>query len=77
MSEKIFTNKKCKYYPCHDLNDIKGKFNCLFCYCPLYYVECLGDYNEVEGKKDCCKCTIPHEGEEAWYLINEFLSNNC
>jgi len=60
---KFFQNKKCKYFPCHTMEDAEEKFNCLFCYCPLY---CLGDdcggnfsYNK-NGIKDCSKCNLPH-----------------
>ena len=27
-----FENRECKYYPCHETDNI----NCLFCYCPLF-----------------------------------------
>ena len=54
---KFFCNKKCEYYPCHELNDI----NCLFCFCPLFNFECGGDFVITSsGRKDCSKCLIPH-----------------
>jgi len=38
---KYFENKECEFYPCH----IEGQ-NCLFCYCPLYWIpiDCEGKY---------------------------------
>lgn len=59
---KFFQNQKCEYFPCHQLEN-KTKFNCLFCYCPLYSLgeNCGGDfiYNE-NGIKSCINCSIPH-----------------
>lgn len=56
-------NEKCEYFPCHKTTD-KEKFNCLFCYCPLYALQdkCGGNfrYNE-KGIKDCTNCTLPHD----------------
>lgn len=68
-SYKFFSNKSCEYYPCHDLEEQ----NCLFCYCPLYYIEdCGGDYNTLgSGLKDCSTCTIPHISELYDYIIEE------
>lgn len=66
MSEnyKFVQNKKCEFFPCHDVKD-KENFNCLFCYCPLYVLkeDCGGDFSYKNGKKDCSKCTIPHTKE--------------
>jgi Zn-finger protein len=63
---KFFCNKKCKYYPCHELEDL----NCLFCYCPLYHFNnCGGNFTITrDGKKDCSKCTLPHIDYD--YIIN-------
>lgn len=64
-SHEFFSNKKCKYYPCHKgIDDI----NCLFCYCPLYHLEaCPGDpsFREKGEKriKVCTDCTFPHRAE--------------
>ena len=57
----FFLNKKCEYYPCHDLPE--EKFSCMFCYCPLYDMEnCGGDYSYTEkGAKNCKNCTFPHD----------------
>ena len=64
-SYKYFSNKECKYYPCHEGAE---ELNCLFCYCPLYSLEaCPGDYRYIEsnGKliKECTDCTFPHKAE--------------
>ncbi len=63
MSEnyKFVQNKKCEFFPCHKLEE--EKFNCLFCYCPLYMLgdDCGGNFTYLEnGIKDCSNCTIPH-----------------
>lgn len=58
----------CPCFPCHD-GVPREKFNCLHCYCPLYFAdECGGDYTYTEdGLKDCTPCTKPHEeGGHEW-----------
>lgn len=50
MSYKFFENKDCEFYPCHQMK----KQNCLFCYCPLYQLECW------DKSKDCMHCKYPH-----------------
>lgn len=73
QSNKIFTNEKCEYFPCHKIKD-SVQFNCLFCYCPLYFVPCPGTYTRLDdGKKDCSKCVVPHVGERSWEIMNEYL----
>ena len=70
---KIFTNTDCEYFPCHTIEE-GTQFNCLFCYCPLYFIPCPGDYKRLDnGLKDCMGCTLPHEGEKSWYLMIEWL----
>ena len=75
-SHRFFENRDCKYFPCHKgLSD----FNCLFCYCPLNYMEkCPGNplYIEVSGNviKDCSGCTFPHEPEN-YDVIMKILSS--
>ncbi|EOD01035.1 cysteine-rich small domain-containing protein [Caldisalinibacter kiritimatiensis] len=63
MSEnyKFVQNKKCEFFPCHDVKD-KDSFNCLFCFCPLYALgeKCGGNFKYTNGVKDCSDCTIPH-----------------
>ena len=57
MKYNFFENKECEYYPCHKTD----KINCLFCFCPLYFFDCHGDYIILEnGKKDCSSCLVPH-----------------
>jgi len=58
----FFQNRECEYFPCHKDVDPE-KFNCLFCYCPLYALgkQCGGRfrYNE-KGIKVCADCPVPH-----------------
>lgn len=64
-SYRFFENRDCKYFPCHQgLED----FNCLFCYCPMYWLEnCPGKpyYIDKNGNplKVCSNCTFPHRPE--------------
>ena len=68
-SYRFFSNKECKYFPCHT-KPAENEFNCLFCYCPLYL---LGDtcggvfkYSGDKGAKnvkDCMDCHLPHRPE--------------
>jgi Zn-finger protein len=68
----FFKNKKCKYYPCH--KNIK-EMNCLFCYCPLYFInECGGNFKiNKNGHKDCTECTLPHIPGKGYKYINKKL----
>ncbi|MCK4260880.1 MAG: cysteine-rich small domain-containing protein [Halanaerobiales bacterium] len=64
MSEnyKFNQNSKCEFFPCHEVKD-PAKFNCLFCYCPLYLLKdkCGGNFTYTNDNiKDCSKCIIPH-----------------
>lgn len=67
MSYKYFCNKKCQFYPCHNIEDL----NCLFCFCPLYpYDDCGGEYFINKKRiKDCSKCLLPHDIENYDYII--------
>ena len=59
---QFFQNKKCEYFPCH-CGVAEEKFNCLFCYCPLYALgdRCGGSFTYTEnGIKDCSNCVRPH-----------------
>ena len=66
---KFNQNRDCEYFPCH-----KGlseeKFNCLFCFCPLYALadKCGGNFTYTNNIKDCSNCTIPH-GENGYEYI--------
>ena len=62
-AHKFFSNKDCKYFPCHTMpNNVE--FNCLFCYCPLYPLgeKCNGLF-KLSGEKrikNCIGCHLPH-----------------
>ena len=62
-SYRFFSNPECKYFPCHTGPD-RENFNCLFCYCPLYFLgdKCGGQYkySGVKQTKDCTDCHLPH-----------------
>lgn len=60
-SHRFFSNTGCKYFPCHDVSRPE-QFNCLFCYCPLYFLpDCGGRFTLLgNGLKDCSACTLPH-----------------
>lgn len=78
MSEnyKFFSHKNCEFFPCHKGVD-EEDFNCLFCYCPLYFKdeECGGNYIILEnGVKDCTGCTYPHEKENYDAIIKRIAS---
>ena len=67
----FFTNRECKYFPCHDDWD-PDDFNCLFCYCPLYALgpACEGRYRITKkGVKDCTHCSLPHQGDAGTKLV--------
>ncbi|MCK5763328.1 MAG: cysteine-rich small domain-containing protein [Clostridiales bacterium] len=74
MSEnyKFVQNSKCEYFPCHKGVD-KEKFNCLFCFCPLYMLgkECGGNFVYSNGIKDCSNCTIPHDENGYEYIMSK------
>lgn len=65
---KFFQNRDCEFFPCHKVKD-EDKFNCLFCYCPLYFDEsCIGSPEYiVNGRgqkiKDCSSCLVVHRPE--------------
>jgi Zn-finger protein len=71
-SFRFFSNTKCRYFPCHAGDP--ARFNCLFCYCPLYLVpECGGNPRyAANGLKDCSACLRPHL-PEAYDEILEVL----
>ncbi len=72
MSCKYFENRDCEFYPCHGLKNQ----NCLFCFCPLYFLDCGGNFVMIEcddGRKvkDCSSCTIPHICDGYGYVLNK------
>ena len=75
-SSQYFENKGCEYYPCHDI-EATG-FNCLFCFCPLYFALCPGKpvYTTINGItfKSCTECEYPHRSEN-YQLIIECLTS--
>lgn len=73
---KFFQNKSCEYFPCHKIDDIE-KFNCLFCYCPLYALgeKCSGNFKYTEsGIKNCTYCNLPHIKEIGYQHIQGKIS---
>ncbi|MCT4566558.1 MAG: cysteine-rich small domain-containing protein [Maledivibacter sp.] len=74
MSEnyKFVQNSKCEYFPCHKVKDTE-KFNCLFCFCPLYMLKdkCGGNFKYNHGTKDCSDCTIPHSENGYEYIMSK------
>ncbi len=72
MSYKYFENKDCEFYPCHEMKEQ----NCLFCFCPLYLLECGGAFKMLEGKdghkvKDCGDCKITHSKDGYDYVMKK------
>lgn len=76
-NDRFFTNKECKYFPCHKV-DNDDNFNCLFCYCPLYRLgeECGGNFTvSSSGKKSCMNCSFPHNPDN-YEQIMKILKDN-
>ena len=72
---KFFQNSECEYFPCHKIDDI-DKFNCLFCFCPLYLLgkECGGNFEYSEkGIKKCQNCNLPHIEESGYRFVMDRL----
>lgn len=71
-NSRYFENIDCEYYPCHQMSHI----NCLFCYCPLYLMECGGQYQILDnGIKDCSSCLIPHQKNNYDYIVNKLIDH--
>ena len=71
---KFFQNRACEYFPCHK-TAAPEKFNCLFCYCPLYALgdNCGGAFTYTEnGIKDCSGCLRPHIPENYDRILEKF-----
>lgn len=62
---KFFQHRECENFPCHKIDKLED-FNCLFCYCPLYFFgeKCGGNfYYTKSGIKSCKDCDFPHKRE--------------
>ena len=62
---EYFSHRACEFFPCHPGADPQN-FNCLFCFCPLYFLgdACGGAFTRLEdGTKDCSACLFPHRRE--------------
>lgn len=71
---KFFQHKDCEFFPCHQVKD-QDKFNCLFCYCPLYALgtKCGGNFTLMEnGCKDCSSCLVPHGVKGYDYVMSKW-----
>jgi Zn-finger protein len=68
----FFEHKEFEYYPCHSTIE---EINCLFCFCPLYFLaDCPGLPRYLDNKaKDCSICTFPHD-KNKYDLIMAYLS---
>ena len=72
-NHSFFQNRECEYFPCHKGVDPE-RFNCLFCYCPLYALgeNCGGSFAYTEdGVKDCTSCLRPHIRENYDKLLEK------
>ena len=71
---KFFQNCECEYFPCHAGADPE-RFNCLFCFCPLYALgeKCGGPFSyTAAGVKDCSACRFPHLPESYDEICRRF-----
>lgn len=65
---RSFTNRDCEFYPCHKTD----RLNCLFCFCPLYFLECGGNCTRTSrGLKDCSECLLPHTENGYDYIVQK------
>ncbi|MBU1247806.1 MAG: cysteine-rich small domain-containing protein [Proteobacteria bacterium] len=69
-SFRFFSNRDCTYFPCHQTSHPE-RFNCLFCYCPLYFFpDCGGRFKPLKGGlKDCTDCRLPHNPEGYDHIV--------
>lgn len=74
-SVRYFENRNCEYYPCHTTEG--PGFNCLFCFCPMYFALCPGTPRYIEKNrilfKSCADCEYPHRPEN-YDTIMDFLA---
>jgi len=66
-----FVNPDCEYFPCHPHEE--GEWSsCLFCFCPLYLLECPGEFSRLpSGMKDCSACMLPHRADGREIILRE------
>ena len=79
-NHRFFNNSNCKYFPCHPAAD-PSRFNCMFCYCPLYHlgVRCGGHfkYSGIKKIKDCMGCSLPHEPDFYDAVMEKLMDINA
>lgn len=71
---KFFSHRECEFFPCHEGADPE-RFNCLFCYCPLYALgdRCGGQFRYTDdGIKDCTSCKFPHMPDSYPHIIARY-----
>ena len=79
-SYKFYSNKECAFFPCHP-GVPEEEFNCLFCYCPLYFLgeKCGGGFKKAGSKeyavKDCSACLITHKPEGYDFVMAKIAEN--
>ncbi len=70
----FFQHTACEFFPCHKTEQPE-RFNCLFCYCPLYALgeRCGGAFTYTKaGVKDCTNCLFPHQPENYLAVTGRF-----
>lgn len=78
-SFKFFKNTDCVCFPCHEGVD-PDRFNCLFCFCPLYFLgeRCGGDFEYTSKNIKCCtRCRFPHEPDNYETIIERLKEINA
>lgn len=75
-SYKFFRNEACRFFPCHKTENTED-FNCLFCFCPLYFLDdCGGNYINNNGIKDCSGCILPHDPGGYNFITKKIIAEN-
>lgn len=70
----FFQHTECEFFPCHE-GVPADRFNCLFCYCPLYALgrDCKGAFHYLSnGIKDCSQCSFPHWSENYGEILKGY-----
>ncbi|MCL2564871.1 MAG: cysteine-rich small domain-containing protein [Defluviitaleaceae bacterium] len=78
-SYKFYENKSCQFYPCHEKTGMDN-FNCMFCFCPLYFLgdKCGGNFDRIGENgsiKDCSRCLIPHMPQSYEFIMKKIGDN--